>query len=70
MQAKTLKRVWAEIKEVNADFFNLRTIISPDTVGDDATRFFFMMQPNDGAMAHLVLVGTFYIPDVSIDSSS
>jgi len=62
MNAKTLKRVWAEIKEVNNDFFNLRTIISPDP-DDDATRFYFMMLPNDGAMAHLTLVGTFYIPE-------
>ncbi|KAJ4303287.1 hypothetical protein N0V90_002180 [Kalmusia sp. IMI 367209] len=62
MKPKTLKRVWTEVKEVNADFFNLRTVISPDTVDDDATRFYFMMLPNDGAMAHLTLVGTFYIP--------
>jgi hypothetical protein len=64
MKAKTLKRVWTEVKEVNADFFNLRTVISPDTVGDDPTRFYFMMLPNDGAMAHLTLVGTFYIRGV------
>jgi hypothetical protein len=65
MKQNILKRVWQEVKEVNADFFNLRTVISPDLVGDNATRFFFMMLPNDGAMAHLTLVGTFYIPEVS-----
>jgi hypothetical protein len=65
MKPNTLKRVWAEVKNVNADFFNLRTVISPDIVHDDATRFYFMMLPNDGAMAHLTLVGAFYIPDVS-----
>lgn len=63
MKPRTLKRVWTEVKEVNDDFFNLRTVISPDIVDDDATRFYFMMLPNDGAMAHLILVGTFYIPD-------
>lgn len=62
MKAKILQRVWTEIQEANNDFFNLRTIISPDP-DDDATRFFFMMLPNDGAMAHLTLVGTFYIPE-------
>lgn len=65
MKPQVLKRVWAEVKQVNADFFNLRTAISSDLVDDDATRFNFMMLPNDGAMAHLTLVGTFYIPDVS-----
>ncbi|OAL47014.1 hypothetical protein IQ07DRAFT_647285 [Pyrenochaeta sp. DS3sAY3a] len=63
MKHATFKRVLREVKEVNNDFFNLRTVISPDTVGDDDTRFFFMMLPNDGAMAHQTLVGTFYIPE-------
>lgn len=62
MKATILKRVWTEVQEANADFFNLRTVISPDP-DDDATRFYFMMLPNDGAMAHLTLVGTFYIPE-------
>ncbi|KAJ4346479.1 Ubiquitin-conjugating enzyme E2 6 [Didymosphaeria variabile] len=62
MKPKTLQRVWREIKEANADFFNLRTVISPDP-DDDATRFYFIMMPNDGAMAHLTLVGTFYISE-------
>jgi len=68
MKANILKRVWAEVNEANADFFNLRTVISPDLVNDDATHFYFMMLPNDGAMAHLTLVGTLRIPEVSDDS--
>ncbi|KAH7068963.1 hypothetical protein BKA63DRAFT_556332 [Paraphoma chrysanthemicola] len=62
MHAKTLRRIWMEVKEVNADFFNLRTVISPDLVNDDAKRFDFIMSPNDGAMAHLILVGKLHIP--------
>jgi hypothetical protein len=70
MKPAILKRVWKEVKEVNADFFNLRTVISPDTIDDDITRFYFMMMPNDGAMAHLTLVGKFNITDVSNNSDS
>jgi ubiquitin-protein ligase len=62
MEAKILKRVWREIEQVNADFFNLRTVISPDP-DDNVTRYTFIMLPNDGAMAHLTLVGALYIPD-------
>ncbi|KAL1597279.1 Ubiquitin-conjugating enzyme E2 6 [Paraconiothyrium brasiliense] len=62
MKPNTFQRIWREIKEANADFFNLRTVISPDPV-DDATRFYFIMMPNDGAMAHLTLAGTFYISE-------
>jgi hypothetical protein len=69
MNATTLKRVFTEVKDVNADFFNLRTVISPN-VDDDATRFNFMMLPNDGAMAHLILVGILYFTEVSSDSSA
>ena len=61
MEATVLKRIYREIEDVNADFFNLRTVITPDPC-DDVTRFTFIMQPNDGAMAHLPLVGAFYIP--------
>lgn len=61
MEATVLKRIFREIEDVNADFFNLRTVITPDP-HDDVTRFTFIMQPNDGAMAHLPLVGAFYIP--------
>lgn len=66
MKPNTLKRVWKEVKEVNADFFNLRTVISPDAIGDDASKFYFVMLPNDGAMAHLALVGTVGIAEVSV----
>jgi hypothetical protein len=65
MKPAILKRVWKEVKEANADFFNLRTVISPDLIDDDVTRFYFIMLPNDGAMAHLTLVGKFNITDVS-----
>jgi hypothetical protein len=67
MKLTTIKRVWTEIEEVNTEFLNFRTVIPPDPVDEDATRFDFMMLRNDGAMAHLTLVGTFYIPDVSND---
>lgn len=69
MKPNILKRVWTEVKDVNADFFNLRTVITPDA-DDDATRFNFMMLPNDGAMAHLTLVGAFYIPEVRNTSTN
>lgn len=62
MKAKILQRVLAEAKQVNADFSNLRTVISLDPE-DDASLFYFMMLPNDGAMAHLTLVGSLYIPE-------
>lgn len=65
MKAKTLKRVLEEVKAVNADFFNLRTVISEDAVENDLTNFYFVMLPNDGAMAHLSLVGAVGIPEVS-----
>lgn len=65
MKANMIKRVWAEVEEANADFFNLRTVITPDLMNDDVTCFYFTMIPNDGAMAHLNLVGRFYIPEVS-----
>ncbi|PVI01934.1 hypothetical protein DM02DRAFT_613356 [Periconia macrospinosa] len=63
MKHNVLKRVWAEVRDVNNDFFNLRTKISPDTVDNDATRFYFIMVPNDGAMAHLNLAGCVFITD-------
>ncbi|KAH7014088.1 uncharacterized protein B0I36DRAFT_338247 [Microdochium trichocladiopsis] len=62
MEAKVLKRIYKEIEDVNDDFFNLRTVVKPDP-GDDVTRFPFIMLPNDGAMAHLPLVGALYIPE-------
>lgn len=59
MLAKLLKRIYKEIEDVNNDFFNLRTTITPDP--DDDVRFTFIMLPNDGAMAHQPLLGAFYI---------
>jgi hypothetical protein len=64
MRAKILQRVWTEVKNVNDDFFNLRTVITSDDEDNDAARFYFMMLPNDGAMAHLTILGTFSIPEV------
>ncbi|KAI1118405.1 hypothetical protein F5Y14DRAFT_400270 [Nemania sp. NC0429] len=62
MDLKKRKRVWNEIEDVNADFFNLRTVIKP-SADDDLSRFYFAMSPNDGALAHMTVVGCFYIPD-------
>lgn len=67
MQAKLLKRIYKEIEDVNNDFFNLRTTITPDP-NDDVPRFTFIMLPNDGAMAHLPVLGAFYIPDAYPES--
>ncbi|KXJ90103.1 hypothetical protein Micbo1qcDRAFT_164593 [Microdochium bolleyi] len=61
MEATVLRRIYREVEDVNNDFFNLRTVVTPDP-NDDVTRFTFVMLPNDGAMAHLPLVGAFYIP--------
>ncbi|KAI0814136.1 ubiquitin-conjugating enzyme/RWD-like protein [Xylaria sp. FL0064] len=62
MDSSTRKRVWKEIKDVNADFFNLRTVIAP-APDDEFSQFYFVMSPNDGAMAHMTVAGCFYIPD-------
>lgn len=62
MKPGSLKRIFQEIEDVNADFFNLRTVLSQDTDSDDL-KFYFVMLPNDGAMAHLPLVGALYIHD-------
>ncbi|KAI1166208.1 hypothetical protein F5B18DRAFT_607738 [Nemania serpens] len=67
MNLKIRKRVWDEIQDVNADFFNLRTVIAPSP-DDDLSRFYFAMSPNDGALAHMTVVGCFYIPDTYPES--
>ncbi|KAI0145430.1 hypothetical protein GGR57DRAFT_480178 [Xylariaceae sp. FL1272] len=67
MDLHTRKRVWEEIQDVNADFFNLRTVIAP-AHDDDFTQFYFIMSPNDGAMAHMKVFGCFYIPDTYPES--
>ncbi|GAP87532.1 hypothetical protein SAMD00023353_2600120 [Rosellinia necatrix] len=61
MDPNIRKRIWKEIKDVNSDFFNLRTIIAP-APDDDFSQFYFAMSPNDGAMAHMTLAGCLYIP--------
>jgi len=55
------KRVLREIKEVNDDFFNLRTIIVLDP-DHDINTFYFTMIPNDGLYCHLPLIGRIIIP--------
>lgn len=57
------KRVLKEIKDVNDDFFNLRTVIVPDP-DDNVNIFYFTMIPNDGLFCHLPLIGRIIIPDV------
>jgi ubiquitin-protein ligase len=56
------KRVLQEIKDVNNDFFNLRTVIVPDP-DDDINTFYFTMIPNDGLYCHLPLIGRIIIPE-------
>lgn len=65
MKPNTLARIWREVKEVNADFFNLRTVVTPDEDSGGELRFWFVMLPNDGAMAHLSLVGSLAVGEVS-----
>ncbi|KAL2202783.1 hypothetical protein CC79DRAFT_1337443 [Sarocladium strictum] len=67
MQAKVLKRIYKEIEDVNNDFFSLRTTITPDH-DYYVQRFTFIMLPNDGPLAHLPLLGAFYIPDTYPES--
>ena len=55
------KRVLQEIKDVNNDFFNLRTVIVPDP-DDDVNTFYYTMIPNDGLYCHLPLIGRIIIP--------
>ena len=55
------KRVLKEIKDVNDDFFNLRTVIVPDP-DDNVNTFYFTMIPNDGLFCHLPLIGRIIIP--------
>jgi ubiquitin-protein ligase len=55
------KRVLKEIRDINDDFFNLRTVIIPDP-DDDINIFYFTMIPNDGLYCHLPLIGRIIIP--------
>ena len=56
------KRLLKEIKDVNNDFFNLRTIIVPDPDGS-AQVFYFLMISNDRIYCHMPLLGRFIISD-------
>jgi ubiquitin-protein ligase len=57
----SIQRVWREVKEVNAHFFNLRTILKPNE--QNALMWYFVLLPNDGAHAHLPLIGRLIIPN-------
>ena len=56
------KRILQEIKDVNNDFFNLRTVIIPDP-DDNVNTFYFTMIPNDGLYCHLPLIGRIIITE-------
>ncbi|KAJ3296179.1 hypothetical protein HK104_001917 [Borealophlyctis nickersoniae] len=58
----TYKRILAEIQEVNRDFHSLRTLIQPDPDGS-LRLFYFVMIPNDGALAHQTLIGKLVFKD-------
>lgn len=62
IKREAFKRVMKEIKDVNNDFFNLRTIIIPDP-DDKINVFYYLMIPNDGAYCHLPLIGRIIITD-------
>jgi ubiquitin-protein ligase len=53
--SKALKRFYNEIKEVEQNFFNLRTAFRKDN--DDMNIFYFVMIPNDGALSKYPISG-------------
>ncbi|KAJ5610144.1 hypothetical protein N7510_006863 [Penicillium lagena] len=57
---QSLLRVHREVQEVNEDFHSLRTVLK-DT--DNKFKWDFVMFPNDGALAHLPLIGELIIPE-------
>ena len=61
LPSEVFKRVLREIKDVNDDFFNLRTVIVLDP-DHDINTFYFTMIPNDGLYCHLPLIGRIIIP--------
>ncbi|KAI0407430.1 hypothetical protein F4802DRAFT_611893 [Xylaria palmicola] len=67
MNSTKRKRIWRETQDVNADFFNLRTVIVPAS-DDDLSQFYFIMSPNDGCMAHMKVAGCLYIPNTYPES--
>lgn len=60
LTAQQIKRVLNEVKDVNEDFFSLRTVIEPT---DRVDLYNFVMLPNDGPMTHLPLIGEMIIPN-------
>lgn len=55
------KRVVKEMKDVNDDFYSLRTVVTP-SVNGMMNVFNFIMYPNDGAFCSLPLIGRIIIP--------
>jgi ubiquitin-protein ligase len=55
-------RVLKEIEDTNNDFHSLRTKIISDPE-EHINLFYFVMYPNDGAMAHLPIYGRMIIPN-------
>ena len=53
--AKNMKRFIDEIKDVTDSFFNLRTLFKEDSTNMNI--FYFIMLPNDGALAHYPISG-------------
>jgi ubiquitin-protein ligase len=63
---KHFKRAFKEVAEVNADFHTLRTYIWPSN--SHINLFYFVMMPNDGAMAHQKLIGRMFLSTAYPDS--
>jgi ubiquitin-protein ligase len=61
LSLKIYKKVLAEVDDLNNDFHTLRTVMHPDK-DEHINLFYFVMMPNDGAMAHMPLVGRMIIP--------
>jgi ubiquitin-protein ligase len=61
MNLKTFARVLEQVKECNNQFATLRTVIQPDPE-EKINLFYFVMVPNDGALAHQPLIGRMVIP--------
>lgn len=59
-QLHVFKRLLHEIEDVNKDFHSLRTVIIVDPE-EHINLFYFVMFPNDGAIAHLPVYGRMII---------
>jgi ubiquitin-protein ligase len=61
MNLKTFQKVLMQVKECNEQFETLRTVIHPDPE-EHINLFYFVMLPNDGALANQPLIGRMIIP--------